>query len=278
MQGNGWLANAMISQEEPSAVLERREFLRLAVGTAVAVGNDGVASAGDPEPRRIKAVAFDAFPIFDPRPISNLAEEMFPGKGAEFSSEWKTRQFEYTWLRTLTGQYEDFWHVTQDALGYAAAKLSVGMDQAKAERLMAAYLKLKAWPDVVPVLRSLKDAGIRLGFLSNFTEPMLRSCIESAGLNGFFEQILSTDRVKAFKPDRRSYEIGVEAFRLRKEEIAFAAFAGWDAVGAAAFGYPTFWVNRTRATPEQFGPQPNATRTDLVDLPAFIRGGSKARD
>jgi 2-haloacid dehalogenase len=27
----------------------------------------------------IKALAFDAFPIFDPRPVFDLAEELFPG-------------------------------------------------------------------------------------------------------------------------------------------------------------------------------------------------------
>lgn len=47
-------------------------------------------------PPRIKAIAFDAFPIFDPRPVSVLAERLFPGKGTELSNQWRTRQFEYT--------------------------------------------------------------------------------------------------------------------------------------------------------------------------------------
>ena len=46
---------------------------------------------------RIKAVAFDAFPIFDPRPVFALTEELFPG--TVLSDGWRTRQFEYTWLR-----------------------------------------------------------------------------------------------------------------------------------------------------------------------------------
>jgi 2-haloacid dehalogenase len=37
------------------------------------------------------------------------------------------------------------------------------------------------------------------------------------------EPHLSTDRVKAFKPDPRAYQMGVDAFKLKKEEIAFAA-------------------------------------------------------
>ena len=45
---------------------------------------------------------------------------MFPGKGAELSNAWRTRQFEYTWLRTMSGRYADFWHVTEEALIFAA--------------------------------------------------------------------------------------------------------------------------------------------------------------
>jgi 2-haloacid dehalogenase len=73
----------------------------------------------------VRAVAFDAFPIFDPRPVSSLAEEFFPGKGAELSNAWRTRQFEYTWLRTVAGRYADFWQVTEEALTFAARALLI---------------------------------------------------------------------------------------------------------------------------------------------------------
>ena len=49
---------------------------------------------------------------------------------------------------------------------------------------MDVYLGLKPWPDVIPVLKALKDAGIRLRFLSNFTREMLTSCIAASGLDG----------------------------------------------------------------------------------------------
>src|SRR5437763_745094 len=73
----------------------------------------------------IKAVAFDAFPIFDPRPVFALAEEIFPGKGADLSNAWRTRQFEYTWLRSTGRHYADFWKVTEDALVFAANTLQI---------------------------------------------------------------------------------------------------------------------------------------------------------
>ena len=81
---------------------------------------------------------------------------------------------------------------------------------------------------------------------------------------------MSTDRVGAFKPDPRTYEMATSSFGLRKDEIAFAAFAGWDAAGAKWFGYPTFWVNRANAATEELGVLPDGTGKDLNDLASFI--------
>ena len=53
---------------------------------------------------RFKAVAFDAFPIFDPRPVFELAETLYPSRGAHLRNAWRTRQFEYQWEGDLEGQ------------------------------------------------------------------------------------------------------------------------------------------------------------------------------
>src|SRR5262249_18751000 len=155
-----------------------------------------------------KAIAFDGFPIIDPRPVAAAAEEMFPGRGAELMTAWRTRQFEYTWLRTLGKQYADFWHVTEDALAFAAATTKLDLPAAKRRRLMDTSLSLKAWPDVPPVLAALRKAGVRMAFLSNFTARMLDAALANAGLRDFFEPHLTTDLVKAYKPDPRAYQMG----------------------------------------------------------------------
>src|SRR5258708_4123302 len=115
---------------------------------------------------------------------------------------------------------------------------------------MNAYLELKAWPDVMPALASLKNSGFRLAFLSNFTPRMLEANIEHAGLSGLFEQVLSTHQAKTYKPDPRAYELGTDVLKLPRQEILFVAFAGWDAAGAKSFGYQTFWVNRQKSPAE----------------------------
>ncbi len=217
----------------------------------------------------VKAIAFDAFVILDPRPVFALAEDMFPDKGAELAAAWRTRQFEYAWLRTISHRYVDFWRVTEDALIFAANMLKLNLSGDERGRLMDAYLKMRCWPDAPAALHLLKGRGVRLAFLSNLTAEMLQAGIRNSELEHIFDQVLSTDRVAAFKPDPRAYQMGIDAFGLRREEILFAAFASWDAAGAKAFGYPTFWVNRQGQPAEELGVMADhagATLDDLADL------------
>lgn len=255
--------------------LDRREFLNLAAA-GIATGlltSIPLAHATTARPR-IKAIAFDAFPIFDPRPVFALAEQLFPGRGAELSSAWRTRQFEYQWLRALSGHYADFWQVTEDALVFSCEMLNLDLTLDKRKLLMGAYLEFKAWPDVLPALKSLRSDGIRLAFLSNATSRILDAGIKNSGLDGVFEHVLSTDEIKTYKPDPRAYQMAIDAFNLKREEILFVPFAGWDAAGAKSFGYATFWVNRLNLPMERLGSVPDSMGKDLTDLVDFVKTSS----
>jgi 2-haloacid dehalogenase len=253
-------------------MFDRREFVALAAAAAALAGSSDQAGAADRGKPRIKAIAFDGFPIIDPRPVYAAVHEMFPGNGSELASAWRTRQFEYTWLRTLGGRYVDFWEVTEQSLVFSARARGIDLSATARDQLMQTWLTLKAWPDVAPALQQLKNAGIRMAFLSNLTETMLEAAVKNSALEGFFEPHLSTDRVKAFKPDPRAYRMGLDAFKLEREEIAFAAFGGWDACGAKWFGYPTFWINRLNASGEELGIAPDGMGPGLSDLVDFVLG------
>jgi 2-haloacid dehalogenase len=247
----------------------RRDLLRSVIGLtgSLALAGSAAAAAGT---SRFRAIAFDAFPIFDPRSIAARCEALLPGRGGELVQMWRIRQFEYTWLRTAAGRYADFERVTSESLAFATDALKLDLTAEKRDQLLQAHFELKTWPDVIPVLTRLKGAGLPLAFLSNFTPGMLSSCIKSAGVDGMFDAVLSTDSAQTYKPDPRAYALGEAALELPRERILFVAFAGWDAAGAKLFGYPTFWVNRFGLPSERFGPMPDATSTDLGALPAYI--------
>jgi 2-haloacid dehalogenase len=71
--------------------------------------------------------------------------------------------------------------------------------------------------------------------------------------------------------------LGIERLRLARQDILFAAFGGWDAAGAKAFGYPTIWVNRLDQPAEELGVRPDHTTRDLRGLLEFVLGGPPAR-
>ena len=257
-----------------AVILDRRDFLVRASSGALAAGTVGMLPIGCWRRAEIRpaigAVAFDAFPIFDPRPIQALAEQLAPGRGAGLVAAWRTRQFEYCWLRTLADRYADFEHVTADALDYAADAAQVRLTAEQRNRLVRAHSELKAWPDALPALRALRAAGIRMAFLSNFTAKMLDACVASAGLGGFFGPHLTTDRVRAFKPDPRAYAMAPQAFGLPREQVAYVAFAGWDAAGAKWAGLPTMRVDRLGAPPERLGAAADHELRGLDELPGLL--------
>ncbi|HSE04046.1 MAG TPA: haloacid dehalogenase type II [Methylomirabilota bacterium] len=254
----------------------RREFLNLVVAAAGITASARPARAANTT--AIEALAFDALTIFDLRPVFTLAERLFPGRGTDLSAAWRTRQFEYTWLRALSGRYADFWTVTEEALVFAANMLRLELDPDRRAQLMNAHRGLKAYPDALPALRLLKDSGIRLGILTNMSPKMLDAAIDSAGLGGIFEQRLSTDAIRTYKPDPRAYHMAIDAFGLRLAQIGFVAFGGWDAAGARSFGYTTFWVNRLALPMEELGTSPDGIGASLTDLAAFMRLSPRRAD
>jgi 2-haloacid dehalogenase len=175
---------------------------------------------------RFKAIAFDYFVIFNPNSVVPEVEKAFPGKGAEFTKMWRAKQFEYCYLRTITGRHADFYKVTDDALVYTAKAMNFDLSPETRKRLLNAYLTLKPWPDAVDALRKLKASGIRIITIANFSPKMLRSNADGAGITGLFDELLSTEDNGTFKPDPRAYELGMEKLKLKKEDIVFAAFWG----------------------------------------------------
>ena len=213
----------------------------------------------------IKALAFDAYgTIFDVHSVIALCEEFFPGRGTALSQLWRTKQLEYTWLRSLMAAYEDFWKITEASLSFACKSLGLQLTSDKRARLMDAYLHLTPYPDVAPALKRLKH--LPLAILSNGAPRMLSDVVANANLGTDFTHLLSVDRVKIFKPHSSVYQLAPDTFGVAPHEIGFVSSNGWDVAGAAHFGFRTFWINRSKQPPEALGVQPYRTVSTLQDV------------
>ena len=261
----------------------RREFLQVVGGLAagsLALGRTagaaawtrGVAPGGNRPP--VGAVAFDAFTLLDFRQLPATAERLFSGQGSRFEELWRTRLFQYSWLRALGGQYRDFEAVSAEAFDFAAGTLRLSPPAAARREYLDTIVQLLPWPEAVPVLTQLRAAGLKLAFLSNLTPGMLAAIGRRTGLDRLMNPPLSTDAVRSYKPDPRAYQLAPEAFRLPKERIAFVAHGGWDAAGAGWFGFPTYWINRTGIPRDELGVAPTATLPSLSALPGLLAGAA----
>lgn len=257
------------SNKKTTQCLSRRDFLQLSALSLAAVSM-AKPTIGLSKTSSVTAIAFDAFPIFDPRPIFKKVNQEFPEFGKAFSTLWRQKIFSYTWLLTSANRYIDFWSCIQLALDHTALHFKVQLSGSQRAQLMNTFLHLPIYSDVIPVLEKLHGKGIELAFLSNMTEEMLLANINANKLNKYFKYIISTDQARTYKPSPKAYQLAVETFSRDKEEILFTAFANWDATGAQWFGLPTVWVNRLDFTPDLLTDKEIKTGSSLDILLDFV--------
>ena len=187
-----------------------------------------------------------------------------------FVSSWRTKQIAYAMASTLMGTYADFDDLSGRAYAYAAALHGAPNAPADRERATAAWSSLPAFADVVLALDDLREHGIATAVLSNGTPRALTDSIAHARLAGRFAHVLSIDAVRKYKPHPDVYALVTAAFACTPSEILFVSSNGWDATGAAAFGFRVAWCNRGNLPNETIGHSPTHTMTSLADLTHFL--------
>jgi 2-haloacid dehalogenase len=217
--------------------------------------------------RALEAIVFDAYgTLFDVHSVSERCEQLWPGRGAAVSQLWRSKQLEYTWLRSLMRRYENFETITADALRQACAALALRCDDACVAELMQAYRRLETFPEVRAVLAALK--GRKRAILSNGSPGMLIALVEASGLAGEFDAVISVEALKIYKPDPRVYQLAVDALGVDAGRIGFVSANCWDACGAQSFGFDAWWINRSGAPADRLGARPAHVAGTLADLPA----------
>jgi 2-haloacid dehalogenase len=218
----------------------------------------------------IKACVFDAYgTLFDVHSAVGKYRKRLGDIADQVSSLWRTKQLEYTWLRSLMGHHADFWQVTQDALDFAFDMHHL-KDPDLRKDLIEAYLHLDCYPEVPEALSKLKARGFEIAILSNGTPAMLEAAVNNSGLKALKAKIFSIEEVGVFKPDPRVYRIAVDRLNLKPEEIVFQSSNAWDASGASAFGFKVAWINRFGQSEERLPGRPNVEIKNLLELPGLL--------
>ena len=158
---------------------------------------------------------------------------------------WRERQLRYSWLCSMMGKYDDFWELTIRALDTTLEEHALASNDKVRARLLSLYSELSAYQEVPEVLANLKAAGHRLAVLSNASPSMLVKALDAAGISEWFDELLSVDVLKCYKPTPAVYQLIPERFDCKPSDVTFFSSNNWDVSGAGAFGFKTIWVNRT---------------------------------
>ena len=144
---------------------------------------------------------FDAYgTLFDVHSAVGRHREVLGEKADPVSILWRTKQLEYTWLRSLMRQHVDFWQITSDALEYTFSAHEI-INPELQNQLLQAYHQLDCYPEVPETLKWLKDRGYGTAILSNGSPKMLASGVNNSGLEKLIDSVLSVEEVGVFKPD-----------------------------------------------------------------------------
>ena len=221
---------------------------------------------------KIKAVVFDAYgTLFDVYSIQVLAESLYPGQGADIAIKWRDKQIEYTRLITQSDPhnssgsqyYRPFWELTRLSLEYTLDRLKLERGSGQVEKLMQQYAHLTPFPENLAALQKIKGMGLTTAILSNGSEDMLTSAVNSAGMKEVLDHVISVDPIRLFKTSPESYGLVQQSILVNKDEVLFVSSNAWDVLGATWFGFTTHWVNRQGLPFEALEPKPHFSVPDL---------------
>ena len=219
--------------------------------------------------KNIKAIIFDAYgTLFDVNSAAEKCKGKIGDKWEGFANYWRTTQLEYTWLRSLMNRHKDFWKITEDSLDKSMKFFKI--DNSMRNDLLDLYKALSPFSEVKETLNKLKKKDFKLAILSNGTPSLLENLVKNNNLENIFDDIFSIEEVGIFKPDSKVYELPVNKYNIKKDEILFLSANTWDVSGGGNYGYNSVWVNRNKNIFDNLDYQPLDEIHDLSELLEII--------
>jgi 2-haloacid dehalogenase len=217
----------------------------------------------------MKALAFDVYgTLVDVNALELVLNGIVP-RPREFLVEWRSKQLEYSFLLGLMGRYQTFTDVTSRALAFCCGKSGIVLEARQREALLRAWRELPAFPDAVPALTALAGRLV-LATLTNMNPVGAREVLAHAGLAKFFQEQMSVDEVRTFKPDPRVYRHAAKRLRLEPKDVGLVSSNPFDVMGAKAAGLTAIWVHRSNLPLDPLDLAPDIEVKDLTGLPRLL--------
>ena len=213
-------------------------------------------------------IGFDVYgTLIDTAGVTRALERFAGEQAVQFSNLWREKQLEYSFRRALMQNYVHFGFCTRYALDYTCTALDIEISAGDKEELLAGYRVLPPFPDALEALPELKNAGFSLFAFSNGKPDDVASLLETSGISSYFEDVVSTDEIKSFKPNPAVYAHFLRRTGATGKEAWLVSGNPFDVIGAISAGMRGAWVKRSpQAIFDPWEIEPTITIGSLSEL------------
>jgi len=212
--------------------------------------------------RRPAVVAFDVIEtLMSLEPLRARLTEA--GQPPTLLEAWYTRTLRDGMALSATGDYVPFADVAEAAL---RGLTNYTLSDEQVASVMAGWEELPAFPDVLPAVTRLTEAGVRVACLSNGSAYMVSAFVNRTGLGSLVDRVISVEEVYRWKPAGVVYLYAASVMNVPADRMALVAAHDWDCHGAKRAGLTTGWVSRkSGGFGAPFAP-PDVTGEDLTEV------------
>lgn len=220
----------------------------------------------------MKVICFDALgTLIDTSHVIGELDKRYPRKGSEISQLWRTKQIDYSRLRSMANQYKPFDQITRDALLGALTQMGMQANISEVDEIMAEYLQAVVFKDVDHFLTT---NDFPWAIATNANRDMIRPMLANARISIGDADLITSDQVESFKvsPEiySRAWQWAREHGAAEMSEVLFVSANQWDAIAATWFGFTTCWVNRFDHTPDFLDARPMFEISTLETISQLI--------
>jgi 2-haloacid dehalogenase len=210
-----------------------------------------------------------AFDVIDTLMSLEPLRERFTaiGQPPHLLEAWYTRTLRDGMALSATGDFAPFTEVAEAAL---RGLTSYSVSDAQVARVMDGFSELPAFPDAVPAMTALTQAGVRVACVTNGSAYLTSSFVSRSGLGPLVDRVVSVGEVYRWKPSKVVYLYAAEVLDVPPQRMALVAAHDWDCHGAKRAGLITGWVSRkSGGFGAPFEP-PDVVGEDLVEVAARL--------
>ena len=224
-----------------------------------------------------RVIVFDLMgTLLDLQALDTYFERFF--EDAAVRKEWFMQTQQLAMTAALTNAYEDFRVQADTGLEITARRYKVSLLGEEKNLILGTLHKLRAYPEVARSLQRLRDAGLRLAILTNSTAQAAKAQLLYAGLRDNFEQVISADEIRCFKPAPEVYHLAARQMSVEPGQVRVISAHDWDITGALRAGCVAAFVARPGHVMNPFGPQPDVRGADLGEVTDQILAAELGQD